>query len=56
MQSKSYKKMDRRELLDEIDRVQELLRRNKNIFTQKQNRKYLEKLYDRFAEVVSNGI
>jgi len=41
---KSYKEMSYSELVAEHNRVSELLRTNKNIFTQKQNRKYLSKI------------
>lgn len=41
---KSWKEMSYLELIDEIARVKELLVLNKNVFTQKQNRKYLAKL------------
>lgn len=42
--SKSYKEMNYKELRQEYLRVLELLKTNRNIFTQKQNRKYLSKL------------
>ena len=41
---KSYKEMTYSELVSEHNRVANLLKTNKNIFTQKQNRKYLEKI------------
>lgn len=49
--SKSYKLMNKSELLQEIERVNVLLLTNKNVFTQKQNRKYLNRLYAKFWEV-----
>lgn len=39
--------MNKEELKAEIERVKKLLRENHNPFTQKQNRKYLEKLQRR---------
>lgn len=42
--TKSYKEMNINELRDEIERVRHLLQVNKNTFTIKQNRKYLNKL------------
>lgn len=41
---KSWKEMTYEELLIEKARVENLLKTNKNPFTQKQNRKYLKKL------------
>lgn len=41
---KSWKEMNYEELLIEKARVENLLRTNKNLFTQKQNSKYLKKL------------
>lgn len=41
---KSYKEMSYSELIAEHNRVSALLQNNKNIFTQKQNRKYLLKI------------
>ncbi len=42
---KAYKKMNDFELKQEIMRIQTLLATSKNLHTQKQNKKYLEKLY-----------
>lgn len=41
---KSYKEMSYSELVSEHNRVANLLKTNHNIFTQKQNRKYLVKI------------
>ena len=41
---KSYKEMSYSELVREHNRVSSLLETNHNIFTQKQNRKYLAKI------------
>ena len=41
---KSYKEMSYSELVSEHNRVERLLETNHNVFTQKQNRKYLEKI------------
>lgn len=41
---KSYKEMSYSELVSEHNRVANLLLTNHNVFTQKQNRKYLEKI------------
>ena len=41
---KSYKEMSYKELLEEEKNVKTLLATNKNIFAQKQNRKYLSKI------------
>ena len=41
---KSYKEMSYTELIKEEERVRILLITNKNIFAQKQNRKYLSKI------------
>ena len=51
---KSYKEMSLSELIKEHNRVSELLRTNHNVFTQKQNRKYLSKIeqeLDNFYEL-----
>lgn len=42
--SKSYKEMKYSELIAEYNRVSNLLKKNKNVFTQKQNKKYLLKI------------
>ena len=47
---KSYKDMSYSELIVEYHRVCDLLEKNKNIFTQKQNRKYLAKVEARINE------
>lgn len=47
---KSYKIMSYSELIKEHNRVSLLLQTNKNVFTQKQNRKYLKKIEDRINE------
>ena len=47
---KSYKDMKYSELVCEYNRILNLLKTNKNIFTQKQNRKYLKKIEDRINE------
>ncbi len=47
---KSYKIMTYSELLSEKDRVIELLKTDKNSFTQKQNWKYLEKLKNKIKQ------
>ena len=41
---KSYKEMSYSELVREHNRVSSLLETNRNVFTQKQNRKYLAKI------------
>lgn len=41
---KSYKEMSYSELVSEYNRVANLLEINRNVFTQKQNRKYLAKI------------
>ena len=41
---KSWKEMNYKELCEEYQRVQELLKTNRNPFTQKQNKKYLAKI------------
>lgn len=46
--SKSYKEMNQVELIQEIARVKELLVLNKHPLTQKQNRKYLARLEERY--------
>ena len=46
--SKSYKEMTISELINEIARVKELLVVNKHPLTQKQNRKYLSRLEERY--------
>lgn len=51
--SKSYKEMNINELINEIARVKELLVLNRNVFTQKQNRKYLARLEERYYEYVN---
>jgi len=48
--SKSWKEMNELELINEISRVKELLVLDKNYFTQKQNRKYLEKLEKEYKD------
>ena len=46
--AKSYKEMNYQELVVEINRVRNLLNTNKNHLTQKQNKKYLQKLLNEF--------
>lgn len=53
--SKSYKKMNINELINEIARVKELLVINKNPFTQKQNRKYLARLEQEYYDYVNHN-
>lgn len=52
--SKSYKEMSVVELINEIARVKELLATNKKPLTQKQNRKYLEKLETEYYDYLVN--
>ena len=52
--SKSYKEMTYLELLDEEERVRVLLVTNKNVFTQKQNKKYLEKIRNELKQYERN--
>lgn len=58
--TKSYKEMIYPELIGEIERVEILLISNKKPFTQRQNRKYLNKLkveakeYERFMNNAKN--
>ena len=52
--SKSYKEMTYLELLNEEERVRVLLVTNKNVFTQKQNRKYLEKIQKELKQYERN--
>ena len=49
--SKSYKEMNVVELINEIGRVKELLVLNKHPLTQKQNRKYLARLEERYYKL-----
>jgi hypothetical protein len=51
----TYKEMNKTQLVFEIERIQNLLITNTNVFTQKQNRKYLQKLYRRFEELNKDG-
>ena len=44
----SYKEMNIYELVDEIERVRNQLKVNKNYYTQKQNKKYLLKLENEY--------
>lgn len=52
--SKSYKEMNYIELLNEEERVRVLLVTNKNVFSQKQNRKYLEKIQKELRQYERN--
>ena len=52
--SKSWKEMTYLELINEVARVKELLVLNKNIFTQKQNKKYLQKIENEIKEYERN--
>lgn len=47
---KSYLEMNYEELIEEKSRVVELLRKNKNRFTIKQNKKYLSKIQKLLTE------
>ena len=51
--SKPYKEMNISELINEIARVKELLVLNKHPLTQKQNRKYLARLEDRYYQMIN---
>lgn len=52
---KSWKEMTYKELLVEKQRVENLLKTNKNKFTQKQNSKYLKKLSCKLNSMKGNN-
>lgn len=48
--------MNKGEIRREIARVEELLKTNKNVFTQKQNKKYLKKLKNKLYSKGGNDV